>query len=88
MENSGSATAFEVYCPRCNVSFAVGSKKCLHCGSRLSAQRGHPGLVLPPEAEEMMAEAEAPSRGRVSPLTLMWIVLLLGGYLYRACTSG
>lgn len=28
------ASEYEVHCPRCNVTFPVGTKHCLHCGGR------------------------------------------------------
>lgn len=31
---------FEVWCPRCNVSFPIGTRRCLHCG----------GATVPPNA--------------------------------------
>ena len=36
MEN---VSQFEVRCPSCDVSFPVGTKRCLHCGARTGASR-------------------------------------------------
>jgi len=83
----------EVYCNRCGVSFPVGSRRCLHCGGRLDRERvGRELSALPagfePHLEENLEavlEDEMPRRSGISPLTLVWIALLLAGYLYRSC---
>ena len=38
---------FEVYCPRCDVTFPVGTKRCVHCGGRTvsSGQPRMPGTI-------------------------------------------
>jgi hypothetical protein len=87
----------EVYCNRCRVSFPVGRRRCLHCGGRLDTERRWTEQTpLPPELEfepqpevhfEDLGEDEMPRRSGFSPLTLVWIALLLAGYLYRACAS-
>ncbi len=85
----------EVYCNRCRVSFAVGSRRCLHCGGRLDRERiwtelGALPAGIEPYLEEHLEEVlgdELPRRSRISPLTLVWIGLLLAGYLYRSCMS-
>jgi hypothetical protein len=33
--------AYEVWCHSCNVTFPIGSKTCLHCGSRTRPERPH-----------------------------------------------
>jgi hypothetical protein len=33
------ATEYEVRCPRCNVTFPVGTKRCLHCGGGTGPSR-------------------------------------------------
>ncbi len=32
---SQSATRYEVRCHRCDVSFPIGTKRCVHCGGRI-----------------------------------------------------
>ena len=88
---------FEVWCDRCGTSFAAGTKRCIHCGGRLARRGGRRGLRaaalsqeldLPDEVEDvMMDEAASPARRSFSPLTLVWIAVLLGGYLFQLCAQ-
>lgn len=82
-----SQAPYEVYCNRCRVTHPVGSKRCLHCGGPLTPHRSGQLLEVPPTAEEVVEE-EMPGRSGFSPLTLIWVVLLIAGYLYRACAGG
>lgn len=43
---------YEVRCPTCNVSFPVGTKRCLHCGTRTAAPGEGPLPSLRPDAME------------------------------------
>ncbi len=82
---------FEVYCDRCRVTFPVGTRRCIHCGGRTGSSTQKLGMRFEPmrEPEEAPAELEPePARRRfVSPLTLVWIVLIAAGYLVRACSG-
>jgi hypothetical protein len=80
---------FEIYCPRCSVTFPVGQKHCVHCGGRLSNERSAPGefVVAFDEADEMPEEGAGRSSA-FSPLALVWVLLFIGGTIYRSCTSG
>jgi len=90
--------SFEVWCPQCSTSFAAGTKRCIHCGGRLSKQSGRRGLRLarldsqvemPSEVDDVILEDEAASpRKSFSPLTLVWVAVLLGGYLFQLCSQG
>lgn len=91
-----NAPPFEVFCNHCHTSFAAGTKRCVHCGERLSRTRMPMMRVRPGDGPietgpaidpTMVLEEEEPRRG-LSPFTLVWIVILLGGYLVRACTDG
>jgi hypothetical protein len=57
----------------------------------MSASRRASGLRAAPAAEpaslEAEVEAEPAQRRFVSPTTLLWIALIAGGYLYRACAG-
>lgn len=85
--------AFEVYCDRCRVTFPVGTRRCMHCGGRTSASRGSKSLRLEPAGAPEIVDAEIEPdavlerRRFLSPVTLMWIVLIAAGYLYRACAG-
>jgi len=39
---------YEVWCSRCQVSFPVGTKRCLHCGERTQKERIVPHSVGAP----------------------------------------
>ena len=47
------------------------------------------GFVPAPVPEEHFEELEQepPRRAGISPMTLVWIALLLAGYVYRSCAS-
>ena len=88
MQQNGPRTPFEVYCPRCRVTFPTGTKRCIHCGGRIGRERFQPALNPPPPAsEDVLVEQEPARRSGLSPFTLVWVALLLAGYLYRACAS-
>ena len=88
MQQDGPKTPYEVYCNHCQVTFPVGVKNCVHCGRRLGRERFQPTLGLPAGSEEVLVEEEAPRRSGISPITVIWVVLLIGGYLYRSCSTG
>ncbi len=99
MRHQGQPTPYEVYCHHCRVTFAAGTRRCLHCTGRLSQDaptgtlRDGPSLLIHPIAElleepaDFAIEDEQPKRSGFSPLTMVWVALLLAGYLYRACAS-
>lgn len=89
-------TPYEVFCPSCKVTFAVGTKRCVHCGARLTGRSGargfarsHPSEALEPgfEPETVIVEEQTSGRSRlpISPVTLLWIVLIAGSVAQRAC---
>lgn len=67
----------------------------MHCGGRLARERhwtasaDPAGFVPAAVPEEHFEEIEEglPRRSGISPFTLVWIALLLAGYLYRSCVS-
>ena len=90
MQTQGPRTPYEVYCNRCRVSFAPGTKRCIHCGDRLARSRVQPELLLPPPLEETqeLVEEETSRRGsRFSPISILWIVAALAVGIQRACAS-
>ncbi|MBY0401366.1 hypothetical protein K2X89_13790 [Myxococcota bacterium] len=48
-------TPFEVRCPRCNVSFPVETRRCIHCGGATAASAAVAGLPVTPGAFEPAA---------------------------------
>jgi len=82
---------FEVYCDQCNVSAPVGTRRCLHCGGRMSGTRGSGRTELTKQLEaelphtEEQGEELATSIGSAAPKIALWFALLIGGFLYRMC---
>ncbi len=87
MVQTGGPPPHEVYCNACRVTFPIGAKRCVHCGGRLARHRFQDGVELPPNLDEVVIDDELPRRSTLSPYTLVWVALLLAGYLWRACTS-
>ena len=100
-QQDGPRTPFEVFCNQCRVTFAAGTKNCVHCGARLSRTRtrrrlgfspfgsdetpaGAPDPYQPEPMEEEPTKRSLP----VSPMTLLWVIILLGAGLQRACLPG
>lgn len=89
MPTQGSHAFFEVYCNRCKVSFPVGTRRCLHCGGRLSRERGEPesAEIQPFLLEPAEADEAPPRRSPISPVLLLWLAVFVGGTIYRACAG-
>ena len=81
-------TPFEVYSPRCRVTFPVETRRCVHCGGPTSREGVAAASEGAPALHEVLPEEEGFTlrRGPFSPVTLLWIALLLGGYLARSCS--
>jgi hypothetical protein len=72
----------------------VGNRRCIHCGGPLSGGEQDPrraalaaliGADIS-EADEGVDET-TPSVGSVVPKIAMWVLLLIGGFLYRFCNG-
>ena len=89
MQSVGSQNPYEIYCYRCNVTAPSGTRNCVHCGGRLSGAKNQPHAVLstPFEGleEEEIAVGDPPRWGVMSPMTAVWILIFIGGSLYRLC---
>ena len=89
MQVQGPKTPYEVHCSHCNVTFPVGTRRCIHCGERLARERGRlPGIQMSFEEGEGPPEDENPRRSPFSPVALIWVLIFVAGTIYRACTSG
>jgi hypothetical protein len=91
MQSDPGRVPYEVYCPSCRVTFPVGTRRCLHCGGRVGPQ-GSAGMSIEPPPAEQAEEVdiggeERPRIRSLSPLTVLWVLLLLAGSLYRACSG-
>ena len=94
MQRHPSPPPIEVWCNHCDTSFAAGTKRCVHCGNRLAKQRVPrvrfgKQLELPPELQEdLLVEEDVPKRkSPISPFTLVWIAVLVGGYVFQLCAQ-
>jgi len=91
MDSRGPQNPYEVYCYQCNVTAPVGTRRCIHCGGRLSGTRDQQRTELTerlraelPHATED-GEELATSIGSAAPKIALWIALLIGGFVYRLC---
>ena len=90
MQAEAPRTPYEIHCARCRVTFPVGTKRCLHCGGRLTRDRMPQNVVFPPALEmpgEFPDEEASRRSSRISPITVLWIVAALGVAIQRACAS-
>lgn len=88
----GPQTPYEVYCHHCRVTFAAGTRQCVHCGRRLSGP-GRPQTVTGELVEAPAVEAEAEAAMEPSALRRfgglsLWVLLALGAALSRMCQEG
>lgn len=93
MQSAGSP--YEVRCPRCNVSFPIGTRRCIHCGGPTAA----PAAGVVPTIEtgsfertgpEQLPGGEEGSPGIGTSLlklsgSLFWIVALVLFSILRNC---
>lgn len=91
MQAPGPQNSYAVYCFQCKVTAPVGTRQCIHCGGRLSGEQDPRRATLAAllgaeiaDAGEHAAETPA-SIGSVVPKLAIWILLLVGGFLYRFC---
>ena len=102
MAKETSQPPFQVNCPRCHVSFPIGTKRCIHCGGPLGrglaallSQRrtmgAQPEFVLEEGVEEQEPEQE-PEQGVQSPgRSLLWVITAayaVGISMLRSCMEG
>lgn len=96
-------TPYEVYCAHCRVTAPVGTKRCLHCGGRISRHRGTQAVFVPSTLETGQGALEAGASShtaefppdeeviarprRLSPMSVVWIVAALAVAIQRACAT-
>jgi hypothetical protein len=89
MQLQGPKTPYEVHCAHCNVTFPVGTRRCVHCGGRISRERGRL-----PDSQVSFGEGAGPPADEsrrmspFSPVALIWVLIFVAGTIYRACSSG
>jgi hypothetical protein len=96
VQTSRPDAPFEVHCARCRVTFPLGTRRCIHCGGRTGPTREAPTARLAAALDDedggggSAFEVDPAQLGppqRFSPLTLLWIALVVGGYAMRTCTG-
>lgn len=85
----GPRTPFEVYCDHCKVTFAAGTKKCIHCGQRL----GSPGMPTPGSAAAARELDPEGGMDAANPLrraggVSLWVLVAVMAALARMCGGG
>lgn len=89
VKQTGAQNPYESYCFSCNVSAPVDARTCVHCGGRLSKQRGVSTPTVPSPfsgAATDEDELNTPRRlGSASPMTAIGFLLFLVYSLYRNC---
>ncbi len=91
MQTRGPQNPYEVYCYQCNVTAPLGTRRCFHCGGRLSGGQSPRRVTLTGLLEMENTEADEESEelttsiGSAAPKIALWILLLIGGFLYRFC---
>lgn len=89
MESTDPQNPYQVYCYECNVSAPVGTRNCVHCGNRLSRSRFQPSALLTKPFEGLDEEGApddgAMRLGGIQPMTVVWILIFIGGSFYRLC---
>jgi len=90
VQSVGPQNPYEIYCYQCHVTAPVGTRRCVHCGGRLSKQQRQLDPVMGMPFEESVEEDEAPvdlqrRLGNNLPMAAVWILLVIGGSIYRLC---
>ncbi|HTY18482.1 MAG TPA: hypothetical protein VMH82_12215 [Myxococcota bacterium] len=89
-------TAFEAWCPRCQVSCPPETRSCLHCGGRVVPSRdpvdGPAEAAARVESPGSPADDAAPvSRPGLRSLRIgiaaLWVIVALAGSLLRHCAQ-
>jgi hypothetical protein len=94
MQKTRQTSPYEVVCPRCDVTFPIETRHCIHCGGPVGRGRGLLAAVTAassspaPETAEVESDDDLPRRTPFSLMSLLWLVLIVGGAAYRACTEG
>ena len=90
MAKENSQHPYQVDCPRCHVSFPIGTKRCIHCGERILRHRGIQARIAPSPFEPVpdLPEDEIVPRKRfISPMTLVWIAAAVWVGIQRSCSG-
>ncbi len=99
-----SAPSYEAYCPSCEVSHPPRTRRCIHCGGEVMAERPpHIGAMRHAEAAELPeflepnatpVEGDGDEAPRKAPggirvvISLLWIAFAIAISVYRGCQGG
>ncbi len=75
---------YEVRCHRCNTSFALGTRRCVHCGGRLGRQ-ARMEIPARPDALGEEEQLSGPSRAIRAMVWAISLTIALAGTLFRMC---
>jgi hypothetical protein len=87
--------SWEVRCPRCRVSFPLGTRRCMHCGGATVSPQVDEAFRRGPELP-MGNETEADSdeeavvvarRGVGRGAAVLWLAVAVAVSIYRSCTG-
>jgi hypothetical protein len=85
----GPQTPFEVYCYNCKATFALGTRRCVHCGHRLGRQaRSAEGDARPEPLEAAEEGIAEPSLARRIGGTSLWVLIAIAAAASRLCAEG
>lgn len=82
----GPQTPYEVYCYDCRVTFAAGTRTCVHCGRRLGGPARRSMADLETEIPE--GDIAEPGMGRRLGGMSLWVLIAVAAALTRMCTEG
>ena len=87
MRGATPANPYEVYCTRCNVSFPVGTRVCVHCGQPIGRVAAVAGALRSPGPIDEEPQEELPPTRSVafSPMTFVWLLAAVATVIYRSC---
>jgi hypothetical protein len=84
----GPQTPFEVYCYHCKSTFALGTRRCVHCGRPLGRQPGRPEQEARPEPLESVEDGMIePGMVRRIGGTSLWVLIALAAAASRLCAE-
>jgi ribosomal protein L37E len=87
----GPQTPYEVYCYHCEATFAVGTRRCVHCGQPIGGRARRPRAEGAPEVmqpEPMEEEVLEPSIARRLGGTSLWVLIAIAAAASRLCAEG
>jgi hypothetical protein len=86
MPSATPANPYEVYCTRCNVSFPVGTRVCVHCGQPIGRAAAAARALGAPRPLDDEPSEDLPTRSvAFSPMTFVWLLAAAATVIYRSC---